>query len=171
MAVERGSNLSGELGTSTGTEHDFRDAFLKYMSYVKLCAEDTATGPNGCWHAANTFYYLSGAAYASDYSSYSRVILNNGSLVAFNFNSTTCTHTYTANNDSCGNVLIDINGFKGPNKVGKDIYGLNVTRNGTVLPYGSQGDVFYVSPSTYSCDIDTYPSTRGWSCSATHLYQ
>jgi len=170
-AIEKGGNLAGELGTSTGTEGYFRDALLKYMSYAKLCAENTAVGPDGCWHAANSWYYLSGEAVPSDYTSYSRAILNNGSLVTFNLLSTTCAYTYTENDDSCGAVIIDINNFKGPNKVGKDIYGLQITRNGIAVPFGSQNDVYYNSPSSYSCDLAAYPSTSGWSCSTKNLNQ
>jgi len=170
-ALNNSGSLSDALGTSTGTEGYFRDALLKHMSYTKLCAENTAAGPDGCWHAANTFYSLSGSAISSDYTSYSRAVLNNGSLVSFNLQSTTCTYTYTANDDSCGVVIIDINSFKGPNKVGKDIYGLHITRNGTAVPFGSQNDAYYDSPSSYSCDLAAYPSTYGWSCSAKNLNQ
>ena len=117
LSLDNAGNLSG-LFTDN---NDFRDHYLPYLSYTKTCNTGTATGLNGCWPLIT--YELSGGILVnSTFTDLSRVMLNNGTLLGFYLGSSTCTNTETPNNDQCGNIIVDVNGFKGPNKVGKDIF-------------------------------------------------
>lgn len=98
-------------------------------------------------------------------------MLPNGVLLRFSYLSINCIGSSVPTNDSCGEIYIDVNGFKGPNKVGRDIFGLSVLNSGATKPFGSQGDIYFNDPTVNSCDSAAYPSTFGWSCSATSLYQ
>jgi prepilin-type N-terminal cleavage/methylation domain-containing protein len=151
LATDKAGNLSNVFNGS-GNQHDrLKEAFLPYLNYTKLCAAGSATGTNGCWHT--TFYKLSGQLYSGDWSSMSRLILNNGVLVAFYLDSLTCIDTRTPNNDSCGKIFVDINGYRGPNVIGKDIYGGHLVKAGNLIPRGTQGDICYNDPNS-SCDTD-----------------
>jgi prepilin-type N-terminal cleavage/methylation domain-containing protein len=155
-----------EGDTATGFKN-FRNAFLPYLNYTKTCEPNTS----GCWHEANEWYNLSGVKRIDSYKSHATLILNNGTLASFRLYSSSCNDTRSPNNDNCGNVYFDINGFKGPNKIGKDIYVLRVLRRGNVIPQGTQGDYVYNNPSSYSCNVQAYPNTEGWGCSADYLYK
>ena len=56
-------------------------------------------------------------------SSTSRAVINNGTLLTFSLWSITFVDVHSPNADSCGDVLLDINGFKGPNTMGKIFLG------------------------------------------------
>ncbi|MDD3014662.1 MAG: type II secretion system protein [Candidatus Gastranaerophilales bacterium] len=162
--------FTGPNATAEGND-DFRNKLLTYLNYTQKCDGGTALGQNGCWHADGSLYRLSGIAHTIDYSPYSRAILNNGNLIGFYLWSTACNNTYSPNHDNCGQILFDINGFKGPNKIGKDVFGIMILRNGIVIPFGSQGDTYNSQPTTYSCNVILYPNTNGFSCSADYLYK
>ncbi|MDD3014419.1 MAG: type II secretion system protein [Candidatus Gastranaerophilales bacterium] len=155
----------------TAGHNDFRNKILTYLNYTQKCDGASTLGINGCWHTLGSHYKLSGAPDPSDFSTLSRAILNNGNLAGFHLHSTNCDHTYSPNSDNCGRIFIDVNGFKGPNKISKDIFGMFVLRNGTVIPFGTQDDYYYNHPASNSCNIALYPNTEGWNCSADYLRQ
>ncbi|MFH0702994.1 MAG: type II secretion system protein [bacterium] len=99
----------GDLAGVFTSDDIFRDKILAYMNYTKKCNDNSATGTNGCWHDPNHFYKLSGGVYGFDWSSCSRAILNNGTLVAF-ARYANCTATYSPNHDDCGHINFDVNG-------------------------------------------------------------
>jgi hypothetical protein len=66
---------------------------------------------------------------------------------------------------------VDVNGFKGPNTIGKDVFGVHLLKSGIIIPFGTQGDNAYNYISSNSCDIKQYPNTSGWKCSADYLKQ
>jgi len=171
LKIDQGGSLAGLF-----TSHDtFRNAFLPYLNYTKLCNADSLLGSNGCWSAFGSYYQLSGQIH-NDYTSYSRLALNNGILLTFFLINSNCVSnssqwTDTPNHDSCGSISFDINGFKGPNKIGKDIFAAQITKSGSILPSGIQGDYQYNNPSIGNCDVKTYPNTEGWGCSTLYLSQ
>lgn len=170
LAMDNAGDLTGVFDGTGYTTDLFRNKFLPYLSYTKLCeAYQQPSGPDGCWYTASNFYHLSGTTYQWGLSSFSRMVLNNGTLLLFWFLSSTCADIASPNHDTCGWIFVDVNGFKGPNKIGKDVFALLVLKNGNVIPTGTQGDTYYNNPTYYSCDVKTYPNTEGWSCSADYL--
>ena len=57
-------------------------------------------------------------------------ILYNGNLLLFTRNSYNCSITYEQITNICGYIDVDVNGFKGPNVLGKDIFIIYITKYG-----------------------------------------
>lgn len=170
-AMMLANDNDGSLAGLSSSQNSFMNNFLPYLKYVKLCYAGVPAGTDGCWHAADKFYELDGDIYNSDWSPKARLILSNGILVTFSYHGSTCTYAEVPNDDGCGNIAVDVNGYKSPNTVGIDIYRAYVLRDGTVIPYGTQGDDFYNDPAGQNCDLKTSPDSTGWNCSADYLYK
>lgn len=69
----------------------------------------------------------------------SRAILSNGSLLAFIISNPACNSAVGSINNTCGWVDVDVNGFRGPNIIGRDIFFIWFTGDG-ILPFGSYSD-------------------------------
>ncbi|MDD3150466.1 MAG: hypothetical protein PHV68_06490, partial [Candidatus Gastranaerophilales bacterium] len=94
------------------------------------------------------------------------LILNNGSLMRFYLNKSDCSYPrgdYTG----CGHLYIDINGFKKPNIIGKDVFIAIITSN-TLIPSGARG---YFEPSITCIEGSTALTNNGEGCSAKYLYE
>jgi prepilin-type N-terminal cleavage/methylation domain-containing protein len=164
LAQDNGGSLIGVFSS----DDDMRNKLANYLPPLKKCEEGSAVGLDGCW--PETVYNLSGTVYAYwTLSSWSRMVLNNGMLIAMANMSTPCTYDRAANDNGCGMIAIDINGFKGPNTVGKDIYFNFITANGNFEPFGKQGD-YWITTST-GCDLDVNSTANGYTCAAKYLYQ
>ena len=173
MAFDNGEDLKGVFrGISYQDSDVFRNEFLQYMNYTKRCNVDTSSGFDECWHDKDSWYRLSGSKYnIAGWTYKSRAILSNGALLTFdNHNLGACNGSYAPNDDNCGYIYIDVNGFKGPNTIGKDIYALMLLRNAALIPFGTEGDYYFINSSSYACKIDTLsPDSYGWSCSAKYI--
>lgn len=143
-------------------EDSFRDLIVNNMKYIQLCNTGTAAGPNACWHDQNSWHDYDGTPHISDFSDRSRAVLSNGTLVVFNMHTTNCDCIHTANDDVCADITIDINGFKGPNNISKDIFAAYILKDGTLLPFGAQADEEHTDCAGDSC---------GWPCMAELLYK
>ncbi|MDD3149727.1 MAG: prepilin-type N-terminal cleavage/methylation domain-containing protein [Candidatus Gastranaerophilales bacterium] len=147
--------MNNNDGTMSGacTNHiTYRDAFASYLNILKSCPTTDLAG--NCWHSKE----ISGthsAVLGDDVGT----ILNNGAFLAFDWDSNNCAATYGPGN-VCGKIVIDVNGFKKPNKAGKDIFGV-WTLADRLVPVGVQGD-----SSSYTCS-----DSGGISCSAEYLYK
>jgi prepilin-type N-terminal cleavage/methylation domain-containing protein len=157
IVSDNGGNLLN-LCTIDGTQHDcFKNKYLTYLSITKSCNTGQTLG--NCWHNNGNWKRLSGSTYTG-WIDPAGIVLNNGALLYFRYQSSNCSF-----NDGsvlfCGDIEVDVNGFKGPNTVGKDIYGIYVQQN-TIKPAGTQGDT-----NGSNC-IST---GTGWGCGAKYLYQ
>lgn len=110
------------------TDDEIMDKFLNYMSYIKKCPE--GQDPGICWHNANNFKYLKGTAVNNAGTYASRAILSNGSFFLVDIWEPACTDIMGTVRYVCGEIKTDVNGFKGPNVYGRDIYSFVVTKNG-----------------------------------------
>lgn len=104
-----------------------RNALSNKLKVIKVCD----TPMTNCWHAtgvAKTLPLSGGTVYDfSDLANNNTVvgaILNNGALLAIHEDT-----GYT----NLGWIMIDVNGFKGPNVAGKDIFGGRITSDGFVV--------------------------------------
>lgn len=163
LSIDNAGNLSDAFNSSDS----FRNSLLKYLNYNKLCNSGTVTNPDTCWHERYKLYGLSRNPITIDFIGYSRAILSNGTLAVFYLYNQKCNDANSANDDVCGSVFLDTNGFPGPNTMGKDVYALWVLKDGNTIPFGTQGDTWYNNPASYRCNS----SAAGFSCSADYLYQ
>lgn len=86
-----------------------RDSFTPYVKTIKVC--DNA-GDN-CWHSGNTIKNLTNTSTMNDYSGQPGIVTADGMKIIF------APDTATE-----GWIMIDVNGNKGPDTQGKDIFGM-----------------------------------------------
>ena len=139
QATQRIVNEEG--GTMEGlcdSNSCMKDLFLEYMIGVKSC-EITST--NGCWHKSKKWFSFSGSPVYSTEESMSVLVGNDGSLIEFmnvakNCNSKIESLTVPV---ACARMRVDVNGYKSPNTVGKDIFDFYLLKN-RVVPRGGEND-------------------------------
>jgi prepilin-type N-terminal cleavage/methylation domain-containing protein len=152
LIADNGGSLKGVF-----TDRDsVKNTFAKYLSYTSSCDNNNNNGT--CWHKANQWYYLNGTSITDNPPA---LILSNGSLLRFNFMATNCD---SGSQLRCGEIYVDVNGFKKPNTIGKDIFGIYIREN-SIRPFGVQGD-----GNENNCNTSP-PSGTGFGCSAKYLYQ
>lgn len=121
----------------------FRDKFKDKLNVIKEC--DSSNMANNCWSSyilPNDFI-----AVAETSTDTAGLILNDGSLIKFTFLDRNCENATTTGIADCAYIDIDVNGFKGPNKTGKDDYKIHVTAT-ELKPFGTPGDLYYNTCNT-----------------------
>lgn len=167
---DKGGNLTNVYTTDTGSE-SFKNDIKAKMSYIKDCSGAAGYGGSGsgsddggCWHASSKWYSLDGAAYSDNaLQAHGGFVLKDGSFLLFSIVAGDCTQS-TGSYYRCGLIYIDLNGFKKPNTIGKDIYAVSCLSN-KILPYGVQGKEDYAT----TCPSTVTAGTTGFGCSAKYL--
>jgi len=165
-----GSLVNAFPGDALGTE-SLKNAFKAKLSYLKECYGTSAwggggngTAVEGCWHASGAMQYLSGVK-INGWDARPGLILNNGTFIFFRNIKSDCSAT-SGDFKSCAYSTFDVNGFKKPNTVGKDIFRVQITDDG-MLPDGTRGLYDPDNDTVYGC----LPTAEGWGCTAKYLYQ
>ena len=111
------SILNDEGGSDilqAGNDLEMMEKFGKYLKYQKTCGRNKGCFPNV------TYKSVTGNGYnkwEDDTTYRSRAILTDGTLIMFNFNA------LVNNSDNFyAQIYVDINGFKGPNQLGRDFF-------------------------------------------------
>lgn len=145
------------------------DKYAQYLNYIKKCNGGTIYGV--CFSGSgypyiDNLFLLNGTTHLqiNSYVPYlgdtnSGLILSNGSMVTFNANTPNCITTTEGIPNMCGSINVDVNGLKGPNTIGKDIFAVNVQESG-IKPVGA--GTYYNTCST---------SSTGFGCAAEYLYK
>jgi prepilin-type N-terminal cleavage/methylation domain-containing protein len=154
-----------DLSFSGDSSNFIKDKYGEYLSYIESCNNNRSYG--NCWSTINTYKNGSTSPYSTPeefalhiIANDAGAILKNGTFIQFH-GGTVGSYKSDCPENMCSNIFVDVNGFKNPNVVGKDIFGIIVTPTG-IKPYGSYG---YWNQNTCS------DSSTGWSCSAQYLYQ
>lgn len=132
-----------------------------YKRYLKILNNDTATTTDMLYwhHLDGSVVQMDGTpviASANNWIDDSvSAILADGSTMLVDHTNENCSSSLGGSINGCGLITIDINGFKNPNTVGKDIYRIYVLNNGIVPGgySGTQGDC----------------SANGWGCGSNKL--
>ncbi|MDD3150374.1 MAG: prepilin-type N-terminal cleavage/methylation domain-containing protein [Candidatus Gastranaerophilales bacterium] len=171
IVADNGGSLIGAFPGDVAGSEDLKNTFASKLNIIKDCSGTSSTGGNvsggssagGCWHSGtNSWYYLNGTGRAS--TSRPGLILNNGSLMIFYILKSNCSSS-AGDYTRCGYIYMDVNGFKKPNTIGKDIFAVSITSN-TLIPYGAKG---FTDPSTTCIEGSTVAT--GWGCAAKYLYE
>lgn len=151
MANDNGGSLNGYF---TG-DSDMTSKYGQYMIKSKICSDSFA---EGCW-SPNT-KALNGAS--NVVVTGPALALNDGSLVEFWLSQSDCMQPIGTPTVlyRCGGAVIDVNGLKNPNVIGKDIFEIHILKD-RILPYGVAGD------GLNNCNS----SGSGSGCSAEFLYK
>lgn len=138
---------------------DLRDKYAKYYKIIQSCNNSSA---DGCWHKANEWKEMDGTQNAAVTDP--GLVLNNGVLLVFeNYFSSNCdstggtTSAHTTLTNVCGDIMIDVNGSKKPNTIGRDIFYAWILSN-SIRAWGSDSDIGDSSSSTCT------PTGGGWGC-------
>ena len=163
-----GSLVNAFPGANSMGSEALKNAFKAKLSYIKECSgtpefggSGTGLSAEGCWHVTNAWQNLNGIKRIGE--DHPGLILNNGTLVNFGIYESNCS---LSNGDfkACGDITFDVNGFKPPNTIGKDIFAVSLTGDG-IIPFGARG-YFDVNDTTNGC----LSTARGWGCAAKFLY-
>ena len=144
IITEEGNPRGDIGGWATSTEAVF-NMYKKYLSNAKVCGIDT----NGCF--SGTYLRMDGTTATYDNNKYTLVIADGTEISMWDANfSLNCSLSSSGTNHVCQQIMVDINGEKGPNKLGQDAFSFTLQEHGLV-PTG--------------CDDDLCRNTSaGWAC-------
>lgn len=111
------SILNDEGGSDTlqaGDDLEMMEKFGKYLKYQKTCGRNKGCFPNVTYKSVTGNGY---SKWEDDTTYRSRAILTDGTLIMFNKNVITENENYIY-----AQIYVDINGFKGPNQLGRDFF-------------------------------------------------
>jgi len=157
-------NWSGNLSVT------FNTYFKPYFDILKDCGADT---DDGCFPGKNEWKALNGTVQTSTINSktYYRIITSDGIAYAFWKSSA----TKIASPARMGTFIVDVNGKKGPNMIGRDIFGFNLFPSKGIKPYGTldpENDTPIATSivkgpaNTQSCNTKCAGANCGWYCPA-----
>lgn len=134
------------------------------MKFLKFCGND-----KGCF-PTSSYKTLKGQNENNynNMSTGSKLILSDGTLIYLSIRNVSCTENRgnsTLLKNTCGVILVDINGEKGPNQFGQDTFWFVLAKEG-ILPHGTQTDTTY----TFSNSCKDKSSATGFGCTAWVLY-
>ncbi|MDD3150079.1 MAG: prepilin-type N-terminal cleavage/methylation domain-containing protein [Candidatus Gastranaerophilales bacterium] len=171
IAVDNGGTLAGAFPGDVAGSEDLKNAFASKLNIIKDCSGTSTYGgtgnggsEEGCWHSAADWKYLYGSA--AGISNTPGLILNNGTLVRIYMKQSDC-GSDAGDYTRCGVIHIDVNGFKKPNIIGKDIFAMSIVSN-ALFAEGSRN----LNDSSITCiEGSTYITNKGYGCSAKYLYE
>lgn len=143
----------------------------KMKPYLKVDT-DCSDASQGCWPTGVAYPYLTaswGAINTIDSWFYPKLKLTDGTLLASFVESANCTNSVgdsLALKNTCGRYLVDVNGYKKPNQVGKDLFEFWLTKYG-IVPVGTGQQT---SGSTFAADCKDKDNAGGEGCAAWVLY-
>ena len=139
---------SGEF--KEGDPDDLYNYISPYIRFTKYCGRAA-----GCW-PNSMVKFLHGADWVNidSYTNYRKAIISNGSLIQF------YARSYENN---APEFRVDVNGFAGPNSLGKDIFYFRVENN-VVVPRGQKGTDY--RPFETHCNLASTEAYNGDSCTA-----
>lgn len=112
------SILNDEGGSDTlqaGDDLEMMEKFGKYLKYQKTCGRNKGCFPNVTYKSVTGNSY---SKWEDDTTDRSRAILTDGTLIMFNKSAM----WVGEGNYLYAQIYVDINGFKGPNQLGKDFF-------------------------------------------------
>ena len=124
LQAENNGTLVG-LFVDPANDNTVRDKYLQHMRGIKKTCN--AGGSTECWHSE--WKWLNGNSFTDSLGYTSRAVLNDGTLLAFDYIDSNCLP------HRCAYIIIDVNGFKGPNTVGKDIFFMSIVRERGLVPH------------------------------------
>jgi len=167
-------NNSTMIGVNGANVRTLRDKYANYLNVLKSCGYNQVLG--NCWHTVGTVKYMDGNITTYTDTIEAGFVLADGTLINFGYVSDpNCNSHYGGSGTikCCNRIFFDINGFKGPNMYGKDIFRIYILKD-RIVPEGVDNDMNENKPST-SCPDDgvsfgafTYP---GAGCAAKYLMQ
>lgn len=170
MKNDNGGVMTGIFTSGGGS---MLTTYSNYLSVAQSCPTNSVS--EGCI-ASQNYKGLDGTGNGGgDGMNVPGMVLADGTSVIFKAYSVAsalnCNYSYVP--QMCGTIYIDVNGLKGPNTMGRDLFLVFVTQNG-LSAVGSTSTSFspIINDFGYSCNpANTTYSWRGMGCSAMYLMQ
>lgn len=135
MASENGETLKNVF---TDDPNLMYTQYLAKFKTVKECANTS-----GCFPSNVDYHNIQGTDIwglpIDSNSTLYKIILVDGNLFFIWDGSSGCNWTEGSLTNLCGDIGFDINGNKGPNVAGKDLFEFYVNKDGKVFPFGAEG--------------------------------
>lgn len=171
VVSDNGGSIKNVFAGDTAGGESFKNALRQYLKYTTDCSGPSNEGGTGsgasvegCWHRANQ--WKDGNKTNLPEIAIPGLVLNDGTLLRMEVSKSDCNFDmtpYNGNYSRCAYINVDVNGFKPPNQIGKDIFDFDVLEN-RILPYGAMPvDATKVCSST--------STATGWDCGVTYLNQ
>lgn len=126
------------------------NAFVKnYFRIVQTCSNSITP----CFLEQTSYKALNGTALQSHYTVTDAYVLASGASVRF---------LYAKEGDKIGNIMVDINGQKGPNILGRDLFTIGVYNNGMMDDYGTSAPLTDTTRDNLYAQCTTGASA--WGC-------
>lgn len=127
IRADNGGSLRGAFtGSQYATPTVMDPVITQYFKVFKMAQTQNSSG-NTVWHDPNNWYDVNNNVLGTTCAGCAGYILNDGALIHFNsWDINGCNYNETG---LCSYITIDINGFKKPNRVGKDIFELKLYEN------------------------------------------
>lgn len=161
IAIDNGGSVSGLYSSHIS----WVNAIASKMKTSRICG-DSAGRPN-CWHAANTDLTLNGTVLWQPLGN-NAFVTSTGMFVSAFFDNYSCPNKSPNGNLECALVTVDINGRKGPNRMGRDIHSFHVFADG-VMPNSSctsncckQGSSYQAGQEGNTCGLEIMQGNYDW---------
>jgi len=165
QALKMAESKNGPVGSWDIAPGDSLEGSLKIYNLISpgLSKVRDCQGNNDCF--GDGYITLQGTDTVVQPKSwiYARGILNNGVSFAV-WSSGTC-NGISLHPNMCGIIIVDINGYKKPNRFGYDTFWFKITENG-LLPYGTTN-----SELSSFCKLSGTHRENGNACTAWVLYK
>ena len=128
------SILNDEGGSDTlqaGDDLEMMEKFGKYLKYQKTCGRNKGCFPNVTYKSVTGNGY---SKWEDDTTDRSRAILTDGTLIMFN---KSAMWGGNEGNYLYAQIYVDINGFKGPNQLGRDFFYFYISPE-KIVPAGAK---------------------------------
>lgn len=151
-----------ELINHNATRNKFLQIMTKYLKVTRICKQ----GENEC--KKYTRYSLDGTIFQTFAP---MIILNDGmSIVGINVTSGSCSSNFGTSSQLqhvCGEIFVDLNGPKPPNKTGKDVFLFYYTKYG-FIPIGMEAETRFSFKK--DCNMSNKSNLNGYGCTAWVIY-
>lgn len=160
----------GEMGDATGLDN-INKIMSKYLNIQKNCGRQTGCFPDVKYKDLNG---LETTSIPNQSGGTTKFILADGTSLAITQWSGNCVWSWSSGpilKNICGNLSVDINGFKKPNQIGVDRFSFAFTKRGLV-PVGIEPQTSYTFANY--CNLDKSSAAdwnNGSSCTAWVVYK
>ena len=122
-----------------------------YFKVVQTCTNSLTP----CFIEQNSYKKMNGTALNSAYTVTNAYVLASGASVRF---------LYAPSGDKIGNIMVDINGQKGPNILGRDLFTIAVYKNGMMDDTGTTAPLSKDTRNTSYTSMCASAGNSAWGC-------
>jgi len=161
-------------GSGNATGDAIGAAIVPYLKILKDCKRVTL---QGCITSKTNLINNETSINLENYQDYYKIITIDGASIMFgdpsDFN---CIDAYGdgAFHEVCGQIYIDVNGLKPPNRIGRDTFTFYITSSGTLYSDGTSqfywaNNKWTGSNASHQCSVSA--NSSGWGCGAQIMEQ